>query len=70
MKRNNLKQEYYKVNKRTKYWKDKDGKPTKQYMNWLEDKILEKKYILTPYEVSVLESYYQSNIILDYYLIL
>lgn len=37
MKRNDLKKQFY---KETPYWwKDKDGKPTIQYVNWLEDKI-------------------------------
>lgn len=39
-KRNTLKQEYYKLNY---WWKDADGKPRIEYVNWLEDKILEKK---------------------------
>jgi len=36
-KRNELKQEYYKTGY---YWKDSDGKPSTEYMNWLEDKII------------------------------
>ena len=37
-KRNTLKQEYYKTNFNS-YWKDNEGKPTIEYVNWLEDKI-------------------------------
>jgi hypothetical protein len=36
-KRNTLKQEYYKT---VGYWKDTEGKPTIEYVNWLEDKLL------------------------------
>jgi|TARA_R110000851_G_scaffold168363_1_gene314176 hypothetical protein len=37
-KRNALKQEYYKTSVNS-YWKDNEGKPTIEYVNWLEDKI-------------------------------
>ena len=40
-KRNTLKQEYYKTNFNS-YWKDNEGKPTIEYVNWLEDKIKEE----------------------------
>ncbi len=36
-KRNTLKQEYFKLN--LGWWKDRDGKPTIEYVNWLEDKL-------------------------------
>ena len=37
-KRNTLKQEYYKTTFNS-YWKDAEGKPNIEYVNWLEDKI-------------------------------
>lgn len=38
MKRNELKQAYYKET--GNYYKDKDGLINKEYMNWLEDKLI------------------------------
>ena len=38
-KRNTLKQEYYKTTFNS-YWKDEGRRPTIEYVNWLEDKIL------------------------------
>ncbi len=40
-KRNTLKQEYYKTTFNS-YWKDSEGKPTIEYVNWLEDKLVKK----------------------------
>jgi len=40
-KRNTLKQEYYKTTFNY-YWKDSEGKPTIEYVNWLEDKLVKK----------------------------
>ena len=40
-KRNTLKQEYYKTTFNS-YWKDIEGKPTIEYVNWLEDKLVKK----------------------------
>ena len=37
MKRNEIKQEYYKET--GEYWKGKNGMPTIEYVNWIEDKI-------------------------------
>lgn len=40
-KRNTLKKEYYKTTFNS-YWKDSEGNPTIEYVNWLEDKILQE----------------------------
>ncbi len=45
-KRNTLKQEYYKTSL-NQYWKDSEGKPTLEYVKWLEEKVLKNKEILT-----------------------
>ena len=39
MKRNELKQAYYKDT--FKRWKDEKGKPTEHYTRWVEDKLME-----------------------------
>ena len=39
-KRNTLKQEYFKLN--LGWWKDKEGNPTIEYVNWLEDKLIKE----------------------------
>lgn len=38
MKRNELKQSYYKET--FENWKDKNGKPTENYTKWVEDKLM------------------------------
>lgn len=42
MKRNKLKQMYYKDENTFGYWKDENGKPTEEYTKWVENKLMEQ----------------------------
>jgi len=59
MKRNKLKQMYYKDENTFGRWKDLNGNPTKEYTKWLENKLMEQ---LNLYAVSQ-----RSELLLSYH---